>query len=153
MIIKGKLFIAIAAIAFFVNVCDGSVGITDIDVSPTLPDEFDPISLEASGWIGYAFYTTFDSSDYVIDGTDITLNHYFTFINPGMGFPVAGGWDKAHQIGTLSAGTYQVTAKTYENGGLTDSMSISFDVIPEPGTFTLLISGAFFLRKRIKRGE
>ena len=134
----------------------GTVTLDGIDVSPLAPLVGQPISLTSYGWIGYAASTSFVGSEYSISGNDIVLNSYFIDTNPGgIGIPIAYSWEDTQDIGSLAAGTYNVTS--YALMGfpgwpeeISDVHSNSFVVTPEPAS-VLLFASALGLLRRIRR--
>ena len=132
----------------------GGVSVDGIDVSPVAPLVGQPISLTSYGWIGYALETSFVGSDYIISGNNITLNSYFLDIMPpgGIGIPVADRWEDTQNIGSLAAGTYNVTSYALMGfpgfpEGVSDEYSASFVVTPEPASILLFASALGLLRR------
>jgi hypothetical protein len=92
---------------------------------------------------------TFDHSDFTASGSDLTVDIYFNV--PDTVIWIITSWDHSKQIGTLSAGDYDLTVNTYsiESSGtvLDDTFEMSFTVIPEPLTVALLGMGCLSARK------
>jgi hypothetical protein len=137
------------------DVFGGEVTVDGIDVSPLAPLVGQPISLTSYGWIGYIADISFVDSDYSISGNNIVLNSYFIDTNPGgIGLPIADRWEDTQNIGSLDAGTYNVTSLAWITafyglpGELSDGYSTSFTVVPEPASMLLFASALGLLRRK-----
>ena len=121
-----------------------------VDVSPENPTTADPISIYVWTWFGHAERYDLVSTAYSITGYDIGVEVVMRDNGYGITIPWAGGGSV--QVGTLTEGDYWVTADMYmiPFGGsipeLYESGGTSFNVVPEPSTFLLLIMGTIGLR-------
>ena len=127
-----------------------------INIEPDGPTYIDLIEITTHGWIGYALYIDFLYSDSYISEISIDLDFYFYDSNPdGIKLPVACEWDSAVNIGTLSAGIYDVSSRAWviedlicPEPRLADTYSTSLTVVPEPATLLLFGFGTVILRRK-----
>ena len=111
--------------------------IVDVQISPVIPKISDEITINIFGREGSG-PVSIDGSYFERQGTILQLD---IFLNVGF-FAVMTPWSHSQNIGTLPAGTYNLTVKTYELPNLTNTYSTSFEVVPEPSTILLLALGA-----------
>lgn len=120
--------------------------IEDVSVTPSSPSPSDVITVYSQGQVEFGLWT-FDHSDFTANGSDLTVDIYFNV--PDTVIWIITSWDHSKQIGTLSAGDYDLTVNTYsiESSGiqLDDTVEISFTVVPEPAALTLLMLGGMIM--------
>ena len=150
-------FIAVVVIVSGLAAVSADVVTVDgINIEPDGPTDIDLVEITTHGWIGYALYIDFLYSDSYISETSIDLDFYFYDSNPyGIKLPVAVEWDSTVNIGTLSAGAYDVSSKAWviedlicPEPRLADTYSTSFTVVPEPAMLLLLGLGTVILRRK-----
>lgn len=108
--------------------------ITDVSISPAVPTSLDPITILVSGVQGYP--SEIINTDFVVDGNSLSLD-----ITLLLGItPVVTPWTHSEPIGTLTTGTYNLTVRLLDYYGTPqNTYIIDFEVIPEPGTFAILV--------------
>ena len=154
--------IVVASFLFIVQnsaVLADVVTVDGITIDPAAPSDLDEVEIHTWGSIGYIFDIAMVDSDFNISGTLIELDFYFLDANPtGIRLPVAGGWDSEAEAGILSLGIYDVVARVWVTEDflipdfrLADMCSTSFEVIPEPATSLLLVTGGIWLFRFRKR--
>lgn len=119
--------------------------INDVYITPQVPYTTDNITIFISS-IQSAGPVEINNSEFFIDSTSLELN---LFLDVGL-LQVATPWNYHEDIGTLPAGTYDLLVKTDQHAfsNPEDSYSISFEVIPEPTSFLLFISGSLWIFRR-----
>ncbi len=159
---KNKTLYQIISCLFVILVCIQPafamlVGISGIDVSPPAPTVLDDIQITPFGWTGYAMNTEFTDYTFNVSGTNIYVDCYFYYYLEGdIIIPVAGSWEAPVDIGLLPADNYTAIARTWVTETifpiyeLSDTLSLSFTVTPEPATLILLLIGGLILRKSKK---
>jgi hypothetical protein len=133
-------FIVLFAIAFQANAV-----ITDINIIPITPTLIDPITIVVNGW----------ESTGPVNIVDTTVGFSNNIINFDLYIPAGAlsevtPWSHSEEIGLLSPGLYELNVQTWRTSGgnwfLSDSDSLTFEVIPEPATFFILCAGIPTLR-------
>ena len=123
---------------------DWALSVDILPEAPTIHDSIDIISSAIAGSGPVAVENTL----FQYDGTNLTLDLY---LNVGM-FTVMTPWSYTETIGTLPAGTYDLTVTAYyDYSGFIDSEDYftSFEVvIPEPASLLLLAFGGVLIRRR-----
>ena len=100
-------------------------GVTEVSILPENPTTVDPISFDISGLEGSG-PVWINDVDFTLNGSSITLN---IFLDSGP-FTMMTPWDYTHDVGLLSAGTYDLTVNSYHATSPTSNTTIttSFDV-------------------------
>jgi hypothetical protein len=133
------------AILAFLPVCANAT-INDVSISPTTPTSLDSITILVSGEEG-TYPAEITNTDFFVNGNSLTLDIYL-YIGP---FDAVSFWSCTEIIGTLPADTYNLTVwrflPSYYPPSTISSYSTSFEVVPEPATLLLMVSGLLLLRK------
>jgi len=131
-----------AVVLVFVYISNSAKAvITDVEITPAEPTMEDIISIVTSGVEGAGAVFVTDT-DFRTDGTSLELD---IFLDVGV-FPALTPWSHSEYIGTLREGMYDLTVRTWELPDITDTYSITFDVVPEPTTVLLLAMGILGIR-------
>ena len=117
--------------------------ITDVSIEPVVPTTSDPIEIFVSGTEMYGGVTVTDSV-FTLQDTSIGLDLY---LSVGL-LTVVTNWSYSESIDPLSAGTFDLLVRTFEDEEVTITYPITFEVIPEPATFLLLAAGTIGFRLR-----
>ncbi len=120
--------------------------ITDVYVTPTEPMEWEGITVVTSG-IASRDGVTLTGTDFRVNGSQLELD-----LNLDLGqSAVMTPWTFSEGIGSLAAGSYDLTVTAYYDMIVLDPSvySYSFEVVPEPVTAMLL--GAGFLGILVNR--
>lgn len=123
------------------------------DVVPEHPTTETPVSVTAWTWFHDTGHEVVDAT-YSITGNQILMDVIIREL--GAGFQAITAFGGTVDLGLLAEGAYEVNATTYEipYPGLGEppgdpefhsSGETSFDVVPEPGTFGLLVLGGLAL--------
>jgi hypothetical protein len=147
---RKKISKIVKILVFIVVVTSASVNatITDVSIVPSLPTPLDVISIDISGVesTGPVFIT---DTDFRQDGTLLELD---IFLDVGFA-AVVTPWSHTENIGTLSAGLYDLTVRTVEDSVVSDTYSTSFEVVPEPATLILLALGSLISREYLHKSQ
>ena len=115
----------------------------NVDIQPETPTINDSINIISSGVRGSDVY--FENSFFEIYGTSLALDIY---LHEGF-LTVVTPWSHTENIGTLPAGTYDLTVTVYADYSPPEVGITSFDVVvPEPATFCFLALGTILTRRR-----
>ncbi len=139
-----KEIIAITVVVVFVAivcVTDSTASITDVNIVPSPPTSLDVISIVTFG-VESRGDVLIDGSNFDREGTSLQLD---IFLNVGV-FPMITPWSHSEDIGTLPVGIYDLTVRTFEVPDVTDTYSMTFEVVPEPATVLLLGLGMIGVR-------
>jgi len=140
-----KILMVFTACVVFVSVADSvEAVIVDVDIVPEVPTLTDVITIVTFGQEGSG-PVAIDGSDFLINGTSLELDIY---LNVGFS-TVVTPWSHPEDIGTLPAGMYDLTVRTFvlpEITEIADTYSVTFDVVPEPATVCLFGLGGLILR-------
>ena len=121
-----------------------NAGITKVSVLPENSTANDLITFNISGIEGAGGVTVSDTV-YSMNENEITIDlsldvGFFLMLTP---------WSHSYEIGTLPAGTYDLTVNSivaaYPNTN--DTFNTSFEVVPEPATVLLASLGVFGIRR------
>ncbi len=121
-----------------------------VDVYPENPTIADSVSIEAWTWFPYAERYDLVSATYSI--TDYAIDMEVIMEDKGVGLTIPAIGGGSVEVGILAEGYYSVSADMYmvPFGGsipeFYESGSTSFNVVPEPATFSLFAFGALALR-------
>ncbi len=133
----------VKAIVFIVAVTSASANatITNVLIVPSLPTPLEVIFIDISGAESSGGVTITDSV-FLVDGTflQLDLSLFVGILN------VITPWSHTEDVGTLPEGLYDLTVRTLEYSVVTDTYSMSFEVVPEPATFVLFGLGLPVLR-------
>jgi len=142
--LTGKTASGVVIALVLVGAASGA-SLVDVHIIPPAPTEQDVLTVYASGFMpqdgGYV-----EQTDLVLLGTSVNLGLYFKYT---YGIQLPTPWSYAQEIGSLNAGTYQLTVRTFGevNPNLNDTFQTSFTVIPEPTSGSLLLGGLILARK------
>jgi len=128
---------------FLMNI--SKADITEVYITPEVPNNYDNITIFVSG-IQSAGPVEIINSEFLIDDTSLELD---LFLDVGL-LQVTTPWNYFEDIGNLPAGTYDLLVKTDQPAfsGLEDTYSITFEVIPEPTSILFLAVGSLLTFKR-----
>jgi hypothetical protein len=143
---KTRLLKIIFAVLFLCPVCADAT-ITRVSISPDEPTLIDPITILVSGTEGSPAQIT--NTDFLVNDNSLLLDIY---LDLGI-IPVVTSWTHSEPIGTLPGGVYNLTVQTLFPllPPLNDNYSMSFEVVPEPGTLGFLAAGLLVFRVFLKR--
>ena len=117
--------------------------IDDVNVIPEQPLEIDIITFNIFGTAGGSpSLVAYD--EFSQDGTSLQLDLYVD-----VGFiPMISDWTYSKDISPLSAETYTLEVRAFDNysGTLQDTYAVDFTVVPEPATFVLFGLGLLIVR-------
>ena len=155
---KIVIVLTLAIIIYFsTSAAATTVGIVAVDMSPQEPSETDIITFDivgqASSWPSEVGYDEFTQN-----GMSLQLDLY---VDVGT-IAMISDWTYEKQIGTLSAGTYSLEVRAFDNYDDTLQYTypdpVYFTVVPEPATMVLLGLGGILMFKNrcgdveVKRG-
>ena len=115
--------------------------ITDVHLLTEEPTMNDVITIVTSG-VESCSPVFITDSVFHAEETALELN-IFLFVGP---YTVVTPWSHSQDIGTLPAGLYELTVRTFEVPNITDTYSMTFEVVPEPTTVLLLALGVIGIR-------
>jgi len=126
-----------------------AVVITDVRISPENPAIDDIITVESKGSIPGGTLI-FDEGVFTQDEFALRLDLYFT---GGFGPQIPQPWFHNNEIGMLAQGNYDLSVQAYWRTGtadyvIHDTYSTGFEVVPEPATVLLLLSGAAAMKRK-----
>jgi hypothetical protein len=147
-----KMVFLVGITAFFlsVGVASGAVvDITDVQISPSEPTEFEVIEISTFMWFEHGVLATLHANyTQVGNSLELDLGFYVHSDPPSSLLSIV-------EIGILEAGSYDLTVYTswtdpIEPGPMisSDTYTTSFVVTPEPATLCLLGLGGLMLRRR-----
>jgi hypothetical protein len=119
------------------------VGISSVEMIPSLPTETDSITFDVNGWASQAAswveYDVFSQ-----DGSSLQLDLY---IDTGDLF-APSSWTYSKPISALPANSYtlEINAYDYDDSSLDDTYIVEFTVVPEPATIAFLGIGLCLFR-------
>ena len=127
------------------KITEASIG--EVYITPEIPSTTDLITIFASGTEGST--VTIEDSDFLQDGTSLELDIFIivghlTIISP---------WEHSEVIGSLPAGTYNLTVSTFDKYDpiYNDTFSTTFEVVPEPASLLFLAAGSLGMCRFSKR--
>ncbi len=133
---KQMMIICVLAVAGLAG--QSAAIITDVYVTPTEPTVWEGISVVTSG-IAPRGGVTLTGTDFRINGSQLELD-----LNLHLGLLTRETpWTFSEGVGSLTAGSYDLTVTAYYNLIVLDPSvySYSFEVVPEPVTAMLLGTG------------
>lgn len=120
--------------------------INDVYLIPQQPTINDIITIVTSGIEG-GRPVVIEGSNFERNGTSLQLD-IDLFVGP---YAMVTPWSHSEVIGTLSAGLYDLTVRTFEDTDVLDTYLYEFEVTPEPATVLLLVLGAIGIRTSNRR--
>jgi len=126
------IIVGLICIAFTCFVNSVEAAIIDVHILPEDPTMIDPITIITFG--------TESCGPVTIINSDFQINGYFLelIISLEVGpYTVITPWSHFEPIGTLPEGMYDLNVQTLEQSIVTDTYSMSFEVVPEPSSLVL----------------
>ena len=146
---RAILLIMVVLLLGVVDTQAAIVSISDVQVDPEEPSLSDIITFDVFGGFSHAG-VTFTESQFSTNAFSLELDLFFT---EGFGPLIPTGWSHSEEIGTLSAGTYDLTTQAYWRSSpgyeyiLHDTFPLEFEVVPEPATILLFSLGGVILNR------
>jgi len=139
----------LAKVIFTIMIIPAAInaGITEVSILPPTPTVIDPITISVSGIEGSPAQVT--NTDFFVNDNSLLLDIYLS-----LGItPVVTPWTYSESIGTLPTGVYDLTVRTFIPllPSFNDNYYVSFEVVPEPGTFSIFTFALPFLRVFTRR--
>jgi len=142
--LRVRTCIIVVALTLCLGASARSAAIDSITITPPLPWEVDPITVEVSGVMSSG-PVTFLGSDFSRTGSDLRLD---IFLDIGL-LDVMTPWSHADHIGTLNAADYDLTVRAIFNKAIVGTGQVNFTVVPEPSISALFgIIGVSLMRRR-----
>lgn len=117
--------------------------IDSVSILPVQPTDLDVISIITSGTEGSGPVQV-TNAVFQADETNLRLD---LFLDVGF-LQMVTPWTDTQGIGNLSAGSYDLTVRTFIASELDDTYSTSFSVVPEPTSLAILTIGSFLVHFR-----